>query len=123
MSDIIVEAEGTSFENAFVSLAEGMFTQMGSAKPKEKISLDATGENLEVLVVNALSDLLAELEIQRFTPAKLEVNFFDKDKCKLGLTVFGESKQPKNIIKAVTFHEILVKETKGKWTLRVLFDI
>jgi len=122
-SDIIVEATGKTFSEAFENLAAGMFTQMGEAKPKEKIDISAKGSSSEVLVVNALSELLAEIEIERFTPSVLKVKKADLEKNEIEFEILGESKQPKNIIKAVTFHELIVKQEKNNWIIRVLFDI
>jgi len=122
-SDIIIEAKGETFASAFESLAQGMFTQMGDAKPKEKMKIEATGTAPDILLVNALSTLLAEMEIEKFTPAKIADVDADLEKGKISFSVLGEKKQPKNIIKAVTFHELQVEEKAGKWRLRVLFDI
>jgi SHS2 domain-containing protein len=124
MSDVIVEAEGKTFQDAFEALALGMFTQTGGTTTgKESFDIEATGGTVEEMVVNALSELLAEIEIQRFTPMRAEVRNFDEKLNKLRFTVFGETKPPKNIIKAVTFHQLFAKKGKEGWTLRVLFDI
>ncbi|MFA6531178.1 MAG: archease [Candidatus Micrarchaeia archaeon] len=125
-SDIIIEATGKTFSEAFEWLAKGMFTQMGEAKTEkatEKFGIEADAGAMDILVVKALSELLAELEIREITPFKVAVEKFDKAKITLSFSVYGEKKAPKNIIKAVTFHELIVKEEKGKWTIRVLFDI
>jgi len=124
-SDIIIEAKGSTFIEAFESMAEGMFTQMGEGKTQAKFELEIEAKNLEMLVVNTLSEILAEVEIRGVTPAKLKVERFDKDQPMLIVSVYGEKKSPKNIVKAVTFHELIVKEDKNKreWTMQVLFDI
>jgi SHS2 domain-containing protein len=124
-SDIIIEAKGSSFIEAFESLASGMFTQMGEGKPTDKFEIEVEARTLEILVVNTLSEILAEVEIRGVTPAKLKIERFDKDQPMLIVSVYGEKKAPKNIIKAVTFHELILKEDKNKreWTIRVLFDI
>lgn len=124
-SDIIIESKGKSFSEAFESLASGMFTQMGEGKTQDKFEIEVEAKTLDVLVVNALSEILAEVEIRGVTPSKLKIERFDNNPPMLILSVYGEKKTPKNIIKAVTFHELTVKEdkNKGEWLLRVLFDI
>lgn len=123
-SDIIIESTGKTFSEAFEDLAKGMFTQMGEAKAeKESFEVESGAGALDILVVKALSELLAEVEIRGITPKKVRVGKFDGKNPSIAFTVYGEKKAPKNIIKAVTFHELIVKGERGKWTIRVLFDI
>ncbi len=122
-SDIIIEGRNKTFERALEDVARGMFTQMGAeqAKEKEKIRIESKATTLEDLVVDALSKIVAECEAIPFTPKRAEV--IRTDEYYLQITVYGERKQPKNIIKGVTYHELQIRKKKNIWTIRILFDI
>ncbi len=122
-SDIIVEGKNSSFERALEDVANGMFTQMGAegAEEKETIEVESEKTTLEDLIVDSLSKIIAECEIVPFTPKRAEVEKTGTMSVKI--RVFGEKKQPENIIKGATYHQLQIKEEEGGWTIRVLFDI
>lgn len=122
-SDFLVEGKNSSFEKALEDVADGMFTQMGAegAEDKDSIEIESEKDTLEDLVVDVLSKIIAECEIVPFTPKRAEVTKTEGKGVKI--KVFGDKKQPENIIKGVTYHNLVVKEEKGEWIIRVLFDI
>jgi len=122
-SDIIIEGRNKTFEKTLEDVAHGMFTQMGAeqAEEKEKIRIESKATTVEDLVVDALSKIVAECEAVPFTPKRAEVTKTDEHS--LHIIVYGERKQPKNIIKGVTYHELQIRREKNIWTIRVLFDI
>ncbi len=123
MTDLFIEASNTSFEKALEDLAEGMFAHMGgkNAKATESFDIEKKSGTAGGLVVELLSDILAECEIRGFVPVSLVVREYDGESIKA--TVKGETKPPENIIKGVTYHRLEVREEDGKWVMRVLFDI
>jgi SHS2 domain-containing protein len=125
MSDIIIEAKGRDFVKTLEDIADGMFVQMGGkeVKGKEKIRISTVASTKEDLVVMLLSDIIAQCEIENFTPKKIDIKKFDEEKNVVEAEILGEKKVPKNIIKAVTYHELKVEKTKDGWIIRVLFDI
>ena len=124
-SDIIVLGKNSTFESAFVDVASAMFTQMGSehAKEKDSFELQFSAPNKEQLVVQILSEIIAECETIPFVPKRMEVVTFDEKKLALLIRVYGEKKPAQNIIKAVTYHEIRVEKKGTDWEIQVLFDI
>lgn len=120
-SDFLVEGKNKTFEKSLEDVAEGMFTQMGEAEEKDSIEIESAKELIEDLVIDALSKIIAECEIVPFTPKRAEVERTGDKSVKI--RVFGEKKQPENIIKGVTYHELMIKQQDDKWTIRVLFDI
>ncbi len=122
-SDIIIEGKNKTFGKALEDVANGMFTQMGAKNAKEKESFEVESEKsaLEDLVVDSLSKIIAECEIIPFTPKRAEVT--ERGENSVKIKVFGEEKQPENIIKAVTYHQLQIRKEKSGWTLMVLFDI
>lgn len=125
ISDLFIEAKGKNLKAALEDLAAGMFTQMGGneAKEVEGFELEVSGATKEELIVNALSNIIAECEIRSFTPVRMTVLSLDMKKNYLRMNICGEKKVPNNIIKAVTYHKLKVERTKKGWLLRVLFDI
>jgi len=128
-SDIIVLAKNVSFGSAFQDVAAGMFTQMGAGHAKEKGSfeLEFIAPTKEQLVVQLLTEIIAECETRPFTPKRMEVLRFDHDGLSIAIRVYGEEKISENIIKAVTYHELRIEEIVGKkgssWEIQILFDI
>lgn len=122
-SDIIIEAEGKSFENALEELARGMITQMGAKKAgkREKTNFEvAAKESMEDSVVAVLTEIIATCESEPFTPAGLKIR---KTGGAFKIELEGERKQPENIIKAVTYHNLKIERLDERWRLTVLFDI
>ena len=124
-SDVIIEASAKDFLGALENVAEGMFTQMGSeaASIGDEIKIESKAPGKEELIVTFLSDVLAQCEIEPFTPKKIRINTFDEKNNSLTAILSGEKKVPKNIIKVVTYHELKLEENKQGCTIRVLFDI
>jgi len=140
-SDIIILGKNVSFESALVDVAAGMFSQMGAehAKEKESFELEFVAPTKEQLVVQLLTEIIAECETRPFTPKRMEVFRFDHAKLSIAIRVYGENKVSENIIKAVTYHELRIEkkidEKAGKeigknagteaasWEIQVLFDI
>jgi len=120
-SDFLVEGKNRTFEKTLEDVAEGMFTQMGKAGEKDTIEIESEKELVEDLVIDVLSKIIAECEIVPFTPERAEVGKTGEKSVRV--RIHGERKQPENIIKGVTYHELLVKKQDDGWIIRVLFDI
>lgn len=120
-ADVGVIAGGKSFESALEEAARGMFSLMGKAKKKDTIEISMERERKDELVVFLLSEILARAESEGFAPAAMKVKNYDGKT--ITVEVSGEYKTLKNIIKAVTFHMLEVKEEEGAWMIQVLFDI
>jgi SHS2 domain-containing protein len=124
-SDIIILGKNRTFESALEDVGNGMFTQMGEEHAKGKGSFDLrfSAPTREQLVVQLLSQIIAECETRPFTPKKIKVLAFDEGALSVSVRVFGEEKIPENIIKAVTYHELRVEKKGANWEIQVLFDI
>ncbi len=124
-SDIIVLASNSTFAKAMEDVAAGMFTQMGAerAKDKDSFALEVSAPTREELVVQFLTEIIAECETRPFTPKKMEITAFDESKMTIGAKIYGEMKVPENIIKAVTFHDLRAEKKGRNWEIQVLFDI
>ena len=124
-ADIMFEAYGKSYSEALQNAAHAMFSVFGTAKEKESVRLSLSAHNMEELTVQALADLLAHMDTHEIVFSRMSVLAFDAETNSLELEAFGEKKRPRDSVKAVTYHELMVKEDKktGDWTIRILLDV
>jgi SHS2 domain-containing protein len=122
-ADIMFEACGKSYEEAFENSAHAMLSIFGTAGESEHASFSLSAHNLEELTVQALADLLAHMDTHEMVFSKVKVGKFDAKENSLSFTAYGERKRPRDTVKAVTYHELLVKHDREGWTIRVLLDV
>ena len=124
-ADLLIEAVGKDYTEALESAAKGMFEAISRAKGTETLEVSVEAEDLEDLVVRTLSTLLSESEAEETPLSKLEIKEFERTpKPRIRAVAYGEKGAPlKSTVKAVTYHELSVKEEKEKTTIRVLLDI
>ncbi|MEW6329219.1 MAG: archease [Candidatus Micrarchaeota archaeon] len=127
-ADILFEASGKNFEDALQNAARAMFDIIASGiEPREKFEIEERAKDLETLVVFCLSKLLSESEAREMLLCKFEVGELKKEGGGGYLvrgTAWGErGRKPKDVVKAVTFHELKVRVGKRKTTIRVLLDV
>jgi len=127
--DIGIKVFGESVEDLFINAAYGMFDIIADISNVEHDlveEIEVAGGNHEELLVNWLSELnfifITENEI--FSKFKI-THLTDTE---LNGSAIGEKynlhKHPINTeIKAVTYHEICVKQLKNKWEAQIIFDI
>lgn len=127
--DIGIKIYGSSMKDLFINAAYGMFDVIAEISTVSHVlseDVEVAGDNCEELLVNWLSELnylfitenkiFSEFEITRITETELSG------------TAIGEKFEPRKHrinteIKAVTYHEIYVKQLKNKWEAQVIFDI
>ena len=123
-SDELLEVKSPDFAEAFRELAEATFTLIGKGEGEEhSITIRASAEDLGALVVKLLEDLVVQCELTPLSPARAEVVNADPEKKEVELKVYGERKNPKNVIKAVTYGMLIAEKTEEGWHFQVLFDI
>ena len=122
-ADILFEAYGKSYEEAYQNSAHAMLSIFGTAGKSERADFSVTAHNIEELTVQALADMLAHMDTHEMVFSSVQVTAFDAAKRHLEFTALGEKKQPRDTVKAVTYHEMMVKESKDGWTIRILLDV
>jgi len=122
-ADILFEAYGQTYEEAFQNSAHAMLSVFGTAGAHERATFAVTAHNIEELTVQALADLLAHMDTHEMVFSRVQVTAFDAEKKHIEFTAFGEKKQPRDTVKAVTYHELMVKNDKDGWTIRILLDV
>lgn len=128
-SDLGIEARGSSlievFQNAATALMSIIFDlKTVTATECRHITVSAIDE--EQMLVKWLSEILYVYDGQRF--ACSEFNIAELDRTHLEASVWGEmfletKHRPKLDVKAVTYHQLSVKENDNGWIVRVFFDI
>jgi len=122
-ADLLFEACGQTYEEAFQNAAHAMLSVFGTAGEGEHAAFSVSAHNLEELTVQALADLLAHMDTHEMVFSKVEVTKFDAKNRHLEFTAFGEKKRPRDTVKAVTYHELMVKQGKEGWAIRILLDV
>lgn len=122
-ADIMFEAYGKSYPEALQNAAKALFSVFGAAGESERVAFSVSAHNLEELTVQSLADLLAYMDTHEIVLSRLSVKNFDQKKPSVELEAFGEKKRPRDSVKAVTYHELMVKEDGKGWTIRILLDV
>ena len=122
-ADIMFEAYGKSYEEAFQNAAHAMFSVFGTAGESEHATFSVAAHNIEELTVQSLADLLAYMDTNEIVFSRAKVVKYEAAAHRVELEAFGEKKQPRDAVKAVTYHEMSVTKDKKGWTIRVLLDV
>jgi SHS2 domain-containing protein len=128
-ADIIVEGEGRDLKEAIEETAKGLIERIGKADVEEtSFEVESSAENLDELIVYIMSDgIITECEIRELQPYSFKVLELDV-KAKNGKKTMrarigvGPGKI-KDVVKAITYHDLTVEEKKGKAVVRILLDI
>ncbi len=132
-ADIAVEVNGRTLEELFIESAKAWRKVVVSETKDFKnliIELKLSGKIPEILLVNFLNELNYLLFTKKWLMNSVEVIKISKDISIWNLVAqitgndFSNSGHPINEeIKAVTFHQMNIKELNGLFTTRIIFDI
>lgn len=110
------------FENAAHALfeLEGAAPMAGAVETRRNVSVD--GIDYESLLVNWLNELLFLQEQRREVYERLEISRLSPTE--LAAQVFGKPRGSMDkIIKAATFHNLKIEQTKDGWQATVVVDV
>ena len=126
-ADTGIEATAATFPELLGELATGMFALMGSPQPgvaERTVASVVESANIEELVVDALSELLYQSEVEDLFFCRFDV---EADGPGVRITAAGVDNATVELagppIKAVTYHDVAVAETDAGWYGRVYFDV
>ena len=131
MTDAFLEAYGETLEEAFENAAMGLndtMVDLMSVKPDREIKITAEGHDL----CSLLFDWLDKVMLLLVSDGIVMSDFSVKIKQNKGYFLQGIAKgEPLNLdkhhykveIKAVTYHEMEIKQEKGKAAVRFLLDL
>jgi SHS2 domain-containing protein len=128
-ADVGIRAFGRTEKELFANAAYGMFDLMAELKnvhATESLPIRLEGADHEDLLVRWLGELLSLSSARGFLFK--DFSFSHLDSTSLEAVAQGEHFDPsrhkmKMEIKAVTYHQVEVKENDGRWEGRVIFDI
>jgi len=120
---------GDDLKSLFEHAGEGFFhliTDLKKVRPRMERRIELDGECLERLLVDWLDELLYLHEVDHLLFNKFSIETVGEQGLKA--IVKGEPfeegvHQIKAEIKAVTYHQIQVKERGGNWKAQVIFDL
>ena len=132
-ADIAVDVEADTLNELFIASAyawrDSISDDRKSSQSQER-SLVLSENNLEILLVTFLSELnyLYQSESWMMDSIQcIEINKED-DTWKLSIKILGcnfnrNDMKLKSEIKAITYHQMEIKEENGKFSTRIVFDI
>jgi SHS2 domain-containing protein len=130
--DIAVAVSGGTLGELFGDAAAAFtdsITALERVEPKRPEEVDVDAPDLDLLLVDFLSELLYRFDTRGWLTRDAEVDVHEKDGgWSLQGTLRGERLEPtrhdvKILIKAVTYHGLHVRQADGLWTANVVFDI
>lgn len=128
-ADLGIEARGSSlsvaYQNAAIALMS-IILDLSMISPDETREVTIYSNDRDQLLVKWLSEILYLYDGQRFAAKEFHINTFSPTF--LQATVrgekFSESKHRTNIdVKAVTYHQLVVREDEKGGLVRVFLDI
>ena len=130
--DIAALVRGASLAELFGDAAKAFsdsVTRLPLIEPKRPEEIDVDAPELDLLMVDFLSELLYRFDTRGWLTRFAEVEVSEKDGgWTLVGTLRGETLDPerhcvKVLVKAVTYHGLQVSRVDTGWTATVVFDI
>ncbi|HEV8316072.1 MAG TPA: archease [Vicinamibacterales bacterium] len=115
------------FEAAAVAMTDAMTSATVEPRQTDQIALEAT--DLDLLLVDWLSELLYRFETRAFLVARAHVDLALADgshqlRARIEGEPFDARRHPlKVLLKAVTYHALDIRQHAEGWTATVIFDI
>jgi SHS2 domain-containing protein len=132
MTDAVIEAHGDNMEEAFEQAASGLndtMIDLKGVRPDREVKISAEGHDIESLLFDWLDKVMLVLVAEGIVMSEFSVKIKKTD---AGYRLAGMAKGEKLDlkkhaykveIKAVTYHEMSVKQETGKTTVRFLLDL
>jgi SHS2 domain-containing protein len=132
MTDAVIEAYGITLEQAFENAAKGLIDTMidlKTVRPEKEIKFSAKGHDLYSLLFDWLDKVMLLLVADRIAVSQFSIKIKQHNS---GYSLEGTARgEPLDLdghrykveIKAVTYHEMEIKQEKGTVTVRFLLDL
>jgi SHS2 domain-containing protein len=124
--DVKLRAWGTDLERLFANAAQGMMTflfgnRIADLHPHRTETIEIEAKDREALLVDWLSELLYRATSEYH--AYMEFRIHELTETKLKATAAAAAAGAVEDIKAVTHHELSVRECESGWEATIVFDI
>ena len=128
-ADIGIEVEGNSLDELFVNAASGttsLMIDLSEISTKIKKGINLKGRNIEELFTNWLDEIIYLFDTEGFLAKNIVIETLHTTS--LQATLEGEKydstkHEIKLYLKAVTYHQLEIKQTKEGWEAKVFFDV
>ncbi len=113
------------FKNAGMALLEQLIDNVNPIF-ENRLDISLHGNDLSDLMVKWLSEILYLFEGEKLIVTGISINLIEQNRIHATLSAMKYNERYHEVlreIKAVTYHQIEVKEEKGLWTARVIFDL
>ncbi|MCX8146875.1 MAG: archease [Candidatus Woesearchaeota archaeon] len=127
-ADAKIQAYGKNIEEAFSNAALAMFSIMVNTKsiePKITKKIKVNGNDKNALLYNFLEELLFLLDSEGFLLNRVKKIKISENSLEAEVTgdTASEKYECHGEVKAVTYNDMEIKETKEKTTVQVVFDL
>ena len=127
--DLAIEIYGQSLGDLYENAGQALFavlTDPSKVEARVETAIALSYDNLETLLVDWLGELLYLHDAKGMLFGRFEVEKVEDGR--FGAKAWGESFQTgrhviRTGVKAVTFHELEVKQERGCWRARVILDL
>jgi len=131
VTDAVIEAHGETLEEAFENGAKGVndtMVDLKTIRPDREITIGAKGHDLYSLLFDWLDRVMLLLVADGIVMSEFSVRIKQSNGFSLEGIAKGEKLDIKRHhykveIKAVTYHEMEIKEEKGRATVKFLLDL
>ena len=130
--DAGIRAHGNSCREAFENAACGMYaliTDLDKIEERKSKQLIISAISLDSLLVDFLNELIFLFDTKYFIGSRIEFNEFRADgsfylKAVIHGEEFDSSRHEKRLlVKAATYHKLLITQRNGRCELEIIFDI
>jgi SHS2 domain-containing protein len=128
-ADVGFRVRGRALEELFAAAGEALQAiafDTAAVEPRERYALSASGEDLESLLVNWLSEVLYWMDGRRVLIGRFEILELTPER--IAAEGWGEPWDParhpaRTGVKAVTYHQLRVAREGEGWVAEVYLDI
>ncbi|MGH9454441.1 MAG: archease [Terriglobia bacterium] len=128
-ADVGFEAFGTTLEEVFANAGRALanlFVDLDSVEPRQEALIQTRGRDLGGLLVNFLSEILFLEDAEGWLFRDFEAHLSDGPAINANARgeKFDRSRhQAKMLVKAVTYHQLLLEQISSGWRAQVYVDI
>jgi SHS2 domain-containing protein len=128
-ADIGIRVRGKDLKDLFKNAALAMFDiilekQELPVSKKTKTTIEQKAEGLEELFINWLNELLSLSSAKELIFTDFEISRLDKNNLS-AVAIGGNIKDYKvgKEVKAATYHQLKIEESKTGWLAEIIFDV
>ena len=128
-ADLGIKACGTTLAQAFEHVAYGLISLIldsNSIRQVKSRKVSVAAGNYQQLLVRWLNEILFLYDGERFAPVEFEIQELSAYRIFAqvrGADFNSEIYQTRLDVKAVTYHQLLINQTPGGYSLQVFLDI